>query len=104
MLPAYGAAAGRIKLQLAHDVLDDGLYRSVDRYRHRMFARVGRFQCPELAVEKPRRHEVPFAPGKPVRDQCRRAVEKDDADVTASMHQDVAISVLQRGTGDHRAL
>ena len=33
-----------------------------------------------------------------------RAVEKDDADVAPSMHQDVAIGALQRGAGDHGAL
>ena len=43
-----------------------------------------------------------FARGQPGGDQLLRAVEKDDADIVTSMHQNVAIGALQRGAGDHR--
>ena len=55
-------------------------------------------------VEQSRRHEMPLAGGEPVRDQLLRAVEKDDADVVASMHEDVAIGALQRRAGDDGVL
>ena len=67
-------------------------------------SRVRRLQRLELAGQQARRHEMTFSRGEPARDQFLRAVEKDDADILASMHEDVAIGALQRGAGDHGVL
>ena len=70
----------------------------------RMFVRLRRLQGLELAVEQARRHEMILAPGEPVGDQVLRAVEKDDADIVSSVHEDIAIGALQRRAGDHDML
>ena len=45
-----------------------------------------------------------LARGKPGGDQILRAVEKDDADIVAAVHENVAIGALQRRAGDDGAL
>src|SRR3954469_17381075 len=90
--------------QPADDVFNDGLDRRVDRYGYRVFCHVWRLERPELAGEQAWRHEMVFAPGEAVRNQWLGAVEKDDADVAASVHQNIAVSALQRRAGDHRTL
>ncbi len=45
-----------------------------------------------------------LAAGKTAGDQFLRPVEIDDADVVPSMYEDIAISALQRGAGDHGVL
>ena len=45
-----------------------------------------------------------LAGGEPARNQILRALEKDEADVCAPVHENVAIGALQRRTGDHRML
>src|SRR5437764_11972695 len=69
-----------------------------------MLVRRRRLQRLELAGQQPRWHEVTPAGGEPARDQRFGAVEEDDANVTASMDEDVAIGALERRAGDHGAL
>ena len=47
---------------------------------------------------------MPLARGEAGRDQILRSVEKDDADIVAAVHEDVAIGALQRRAGDDGAL
>jgi len=95
------AGGGMAKVQLAHNVVDDRVDRSVDRYGHGIFTGVRRLKRLELAGQQPRRHEMTFAQHEPARDQIRRALEIDDADIGPSMDEDIAIGALQRGAGDH---
>ena len=46
----------------------------------------------------------PFRRGEPACDQFVRAVEEDEADILASVREDVAIGALQRRAGDHEPL
>ena len=62
---------------------------------------VRRLKCLELAGQQSRRHEMPLSLREPLRDQLLGALEIDDADVAASMHEDVAIGALQCGASDH---
>src|ERR1700704_701129 len=45
-----------------------------------------------------------FPLGEAACDQILRALEIDDADILASMHEDIAIEALKRGAGDHSVL
>src|SRR3979411_589312 len=45
-----------------------------------------------------------FPLGEAACDQILRALEIDDADILASMHEDIAIGALKRGAGDHSVL
>src|ERR1700709_1623236 len=85
-------------------VVDDGLDRGFDRYGDRPLSRLWRLRRLELAGEQSRWHEMPLAGGEPARDQILRTVQKDDADIVASMHEDVAIDALQRRAGDEGVL
>ena len=55
---------------------------------------VRRLQGLELAGPAARRHEMTFPRGEPVGDQFLRALEIDDADIAAAMHEHVAIGAL----------
>ena len=63
-----------------------------------------RLQGPELACQEIGRHEMAFPAGETARDQWLRTAEKDDTDITSSMHEHIAIGALERGAGDDRAL
>ena len=93
-----------IQLQLADDVVDDGFDCGIDRHGHRPLVRRRRLQRLELAGQQPRRHEVAAACGEAACNERLGAVEKDDADVVAPMHEDFAVGALKRRAGDHRAL
>ena len=75
---------------------------SIDTVIGRSFA-ARPLQRLELAGEQARRHEVPLARGEPGGDQILRSVEKDDADIVAAVHENVAIGALQRRAGDDGA-
>src|ERR1700760_3546629 len=86
---------------LSDDVIDDGLDRRVDRDGDRTLVGFRPLQRPELAVEQPRRHEMPLAAGKPLGDQGLAAVEKDEANIVPAAQQHATVGAFQRRAGDH---
>src|SRR5215468_4777868 len=86
------------------DVVDNGLDRRVDRYRHRALVGRGPLQRSELAVEQACRHEMALARRQAPGNQRLRAVEEDEAHVAAAMDEHLTIGPPERGAGEYRTL